>query len=103
MVMDSDWITAFARVGRVIPLGAGGGGREGGEVARFPLTCCCGVMDDAPCVCTYESLQVIRIKVQPAERLSLCGSPKTPFKFLGFTISRTLQMPGVDMQHDVFP
>lgn len=29
MVMDSDWITAFARVGRVISLGAGGGG--GGE------------------------------------------------------------------------
>lgn len=103
MVMDSDWITAFARVGRVISLGAGGGRGEGGEVARFPSTCCYGVMDDAPCVCIYESLQIIRIKVQPPEGLSLCGSPKTSFRFLGFTTSRTLQMPGVDMQRDVFP
>lgn len=34
MVMDSDWITAFARVGRVISLGAGGGGGEKEERSR---------------------------------------------------------------------
>lgn len=83
MVMDSGWITALARVGRVISLRLGGGGEE--EVARFPLTCCCEVVDDAPCV-YMRALQIIRIKVQPPERLSLCGSPKTPFKFLDLTI-----------------
>lgn len=37
MVMDSDWITAFARVGRVISLGAGGGEGRRRRGRAFPV------------------------------------------------------------------